>query len=182
MKIYECEIQLKRIVDRYNKLSEINSRITDQFPYITDNFDVDRFVKILDQICASFTIIPINLSEQIESYFNNFTDEINDEIAFIEDNIKTFNNIFKDTDVNNFATRSLARLKYIKEEENIISKLISLLNFISSYINREIKFGDHRTKSINLKNIMENAVLPSRKIIVDYIFSLEVPAIPDYDL
>lgn len=179
MKIYECEMQLKRVVDKYNKLSEINKIIADQFPYRTDNFDSYKFARILDQIHASFNVIPINLSEQIESYFNNLTDEINNEIVFIEDYIKDFNNTFNDVSISSFAAKSLTKLDQAKNEEDCIIKLVILLNFISY---NKIKFENTARKSIDLKSIMKNAVLPSRKIIVDYMFSLELPTVGDYDL
>lgn len=174
MKVYECIEQLDRIMKKYDKLADINRKLTYKIPYKTDEFYAGDIKDMINQIMKSFDYIPRDLSNQIKSYFD-FSNIINSETKYLKENISTIKNLLKPS-LTDKLYNGLSHLIIIENEKDCLCKINSLLDFIQEYI-----MEPYDSKYINLKDIFKNC-WKSKIILVEYMNSLEVPTVPDYEV
>ena len=174
MKIYECIEQLSHSMKVYDKLSNINRSLSYKIPYKTDEFYADDIRDMIKQIEKSFNYIPRDLSNQIKSYFD-FTDLINSETKYLKKNISNIKNLLNRS-VTDKLDNGLRYLTIIENEKDCLGKVNSLLDFISKYITEP-----YDSKYINLRDIYESC-RKSKIILIEYMNSLELPTVPDYEV
>ena len=186
MKIIDCEKQLKKDFDLFNKLSLYNEEMCN---IIIDmdkqNIDINKVSMLVNILVKPYKILPHDICNEIDNCFKDF--EISEVIKILDNakqSLEELSNIFN-MDKDDMFTREIKHrigsIDYLKSTK-ILSDFKIDIRSIDTVLNLCLRnFHIDRIKeAIDLQKLFY-ACTNAKMIIWDYIVSLELPTKGDYD-
>lgn len=184
MKIVDCEKQISRKMDLYNKLDKYNNELCD----ITINTDkndikVHDVYRMVNLVMHSFKTAP-EIREQINDCFKDFDmTKFMEFLDKIDDTLNTLTSMFNLDKPSPFSTAISGKqgnLKFIRN--NVTDRNITLTN-IQNILNFSVSgFNLDTIKEVVDIEYIFYSCTKARMVIFQYMTSLELPNQPDWEL